>query len=60
MKILGQRGLPINVTFMVPTALGGTPLWDALDVTPDQVTTPPRPAAPQKGLTPISPPQMGW
>ncbi|KAM6364509.1 LOW QUALITY PROTEIN: integrin alpha-M-like [Pluvialis apricaria] len=35
-KILGQRGLPINVTFMVPTALGGTPLWDALEVTPDQ------------------------
>ncbi|XP_074874897.1 integrin alpha-X-like isoform X1 [Buteo buteo] len=35
-KILGQRGLPINVTFWVPTALGGTPLWDQLKVTPDQ------------------------
>ncbi|XP_069630571.1 integrin alpha-M-like isoform X1 [Haliaeetus albicilla] len=35
-KILGQRGLPINVTFWVPTALGGTPLWDELKVTPDQ------------------------
>ncbi|XP_075268467.1 integrin alpha-D-like [Opisthocomus hoazin] len=35
-KILGQRGLPINVTFLVPTALGGTPLWDTLEVTPDQ------------------------
>ncbi|XP_074991440.1 integrin alpha-M-like isoform X2 [Calonectris borealis] len=35
-KILGQRGLPINVTFLVPTALGGTPLWDQVEVTPDQ------------------------
>ncbi|XP_052635731.1 integrin alpha-M-like [Harpia harpyja] len=35
-KILGQKGLPINVTFWVPTALGGTPLWDELKVTPDQ------------------------
>ncbi|KFR00061.1 Integrin alpha-X, partial [Nipponia nippon] len=35
-KILGQRGLPINVTFWVPTALGGTPLWDKVSVTPDQ------------------------
>ncbi|KAM9207952.1 integrin alpha-M-like [Leptosomus discolor] len=35
-KILGQRGLPLNVTFLVPTALGGTPLWDELEVTPDQ------------------------
>ncbi|KAM6225523.1 integrin alpha-X-like isoform 2-T2 [Spheniscus humboldti] len=35
-KILGQRGLPVNVTFLVPTALGGTPLWDELEVTPDQ------------------------
>ncbi|XP_074670088.1 integrin alpha-M-like isoform X2 [Strix aluco] len=35
-KNLGQRGLPINVTFLVPTALGGTPLWDKVEVTPDQ------------------------
>ncbi|KAM7074349.1 LOW QUALITY PROTEIN: integrin alpha-M-like [Ciconia maguari] len=35
-KILGQRGLPINVTFLVPTALGGTPLWEKVEVTPDQ------------------------
>ncbi|XP_075580821.1 integrin alpha-X-like [Pelecanus crispus] len=35
-KILGQRGLPINVTFLVPTALGGTPLWDKVEVTPEQ------------------------
>ncbi|KAM6106944.1 integrin alpha-X-like [Phoenicopterus ruber ruber] len=35
-KILGQRGLPINITFLVPTALGGTPLWDKVEVTPDQ------------------------
>ncbi|XP_074023414.1 integrin alpha-M-like [Numenius arquata] len=35
-KILGQRGLPINVTFLVPTALGGTPLWDKVGVTPKQ------------------------
>ncbi|XP_064331630.1 integrin alpha-X-like isoform X2 [Phalacrocorax carbo] len=35
-KILGQRGLPINVTFRVPSALGGTPLWEKLEVTPDQ------------------------
>ncbi|KAM9250232.1 integrin alpha-M-like [Cariama cristata] len=35
-KLLGQRGLPVNVTFLVPTALGGTPLWDRLGVTPKQ------------------------
>uniref|UniRef100_A0A8C8E935 VWFA domain-containing protein n=1 Tax=Otus sunia TaxID=257818 RepID=A0A8C8E935_9STRI len=35
-KNLGQRSLPINVTFLVPTALGGTPLWDKVEVTPDQ------------------------
>ncbi|KAM6307012.1 LOW QUALITY PROTEIN: integrin alpha-X-like [Podargus strigoides] len=35
-KVLGRRGLPINVTFLVPTALGGTPLWDEVGVTPDQ------------------------
>ncbi|XP_074787094.1 integrin alpha-X-like isoform X3 [Athene noctua] len=35
-KNLGQRGLPINVTFLVPMALGGTPLWDKVEVTPDQ------------------------
>ncbi|KAK4805448.1 hypothetical protein QYF61_027512 [Mycteria americana] len=35
-KILGQRGLPVNVTFLVPTALGGTPLWEKVEVTPDQ------------------------
>ncbi|XP_059690432.1 integrin alpha-M-like [Gavia stellata] len=35
-KLLGQRSLPVNVTFLVPTALGGTPLWDRLEVTPDQ------------------------
>ncbi|XP_072705207.1 integrin alpha-M-like [Ciconia boyciana] len=35
-KILGQRGLPINVTFLVPTALGGTPLWEKVEVTPEQ------------------------
>ncbi|XP_064331623.1 integrin alpha-M-like isoform X1 [Phalacrocorax carbo] len=35
-KILGQRDLPINVTFRVPSALGGTPLWEKLEVTPDQ------------------------
>ncbi|KAM9260174.1 integrin alpha-M-like [Morus bassanus] len=35
-KILGQRGLPINITFLVPTTLGGTPLWDKVEVTPEQ------------------------
>ncbi|CAM9132728.1 unnamed protein product, partial [Bubo scandiacus] len=53
-KNLGQRGLPINVTFLVPTALGGTPLWDKVEVTPDQVVLPP-PRCPPTGAPPHPP-----
>ncbi|KAM6288802.1 integrin alpha-X-like [Aegotheles albertisi] len=34
--LLGQRGPPLTVTLLVPSALGGAPLWDHLEVTPDQ------------------------
>ncbi|XP_054664660.1 integrin alpha-X [Grus americana] len=35
-KVLGQRGVPVTVTFLVPTGLGGARLWDHLGVTPEQ------------------------
>ncbi|TRZ07730.1 hypothetical protein HGM15179_019376 [Zosterops borbonicus] len=35
-KVLGQRGLPANVTFWVPTHLGRERLWEHLEVTPGQ------------------------
>ncbi|KAM8982841.1 integrin alpha-D-like [Ara ararauna] len=35
-KLWGQRGLPINITFRVPTALRETPLWGSLELTPNQ------------------------
>ncbi|CAM9116875.1 unnamed protein product, partial [Bubo scandiacus] len=54
-KNLGQRGLPINVTFLVPTALGGTPLWDKVEVTPRPGSAPPAPLPPDGG--PPSPPR---
>ncbi|KAM6288801.1 LOW QUALITY PROTEIN: integrin alpha-X-like [Aegotheles albertisi] len=31
--LLGQRGPPLTVTLLVPSALGGAPLWDHLEVT---------------------------
>ncbi|GAB0202451.1 integrin alpha-X-like [Grus japonensis] len=38
-KVLGQRGVPVTVTFLVPTGLGGARLWDHLGVTPEQDCT---------------------
>ncbi|XP_032940427.1 integrin alpha-X-like [Catharus ustulatus] len=40
-KVLGQRGLPANVTFLVPSRLGQEQLWEHLEVTPEQVTVTP-------------------
>ncbi|XP_014117773.1 PREDICTED: integrin alpha-X-like [Pseudopodoces humilis] len=36
-KVLGGRGLEVNVTFWVPTHLGQVRLWEELEVTPEQV-----------------------
>ncbi|XP_069737739.1 integrin alpha-D-like [Phaenicophaeus curvirostris] len=36
LQIRGSRGPPLNVTFQVPSGLGGTRLWGALTVTPLQ------------------------
>ncbi|XP_065511391.1 integrin alpha-X-like isoform X2 [Caloenas nicobarica] len=35
-KLLGGRVPPLNVTILVPTALGGTRLWEQLEVTPEE------------------------
>ncbi|XP_065715618.1 integrin alpha-X [Patagioenas fasciata] len=35
-KLLGGRVVPLNVTILVPTVLGGTQLWERLEVTPEE------------------------
>ncbi|XP_077645661.1 integrin alpha-X-like, partial [Lonchura striata] len=35
-KVLGQRGVAANVSFLVPSHLGPEPLWEHLELTPEQ------------------------
>ncbi|XP_053909034.1 integrin alpha-D isoform X2 [Cuculus canorus] len=36
LQIRGSRGPPLNVSFRIPSAVGGTPIWGDLGVTPQQ------------------------